>query len=118
MTDPRRNELVVTDVDGFPRTFYLGHLDRETVSIAAEQPITTVTAIIVQFTGGTVTTLSGPIESAGVSSTDTTTALVTINANAATGDKLERGGIYEVAVTMTNAAGRKWTRTLPVLVRA
>jgi hypothetical protein len=53
-----------------------------------------------------------------VSPTDNTTALVTINANAATGDKLVRGGVYEVAVTMTNAAGRKWTRTLPVLVRS
>ncbi len=115
MTDPRRNELAVTDASGFPRTFYMGRLDRETVAIDAEQTITTVTAEIVQLSGGTVTTVTGPIEATSASGT---IASVTINANPATGDKLVRGGVYEVAVTMVNASGRKWTRTLPVLVRA
>ena len=117
MPDPRLNELTLTDEYGQPRIFYVGRTDRETVAIDAQQAVTTVTATMVRLPdSGPAVAVVGPIESAVA---DGTAAVrVTVNGALAPGGGLERDALYQVAVTMTNSAGRRWTRTLPIIVRA
>jgi len=117
MPDPRLNELTLTDEYGQPRVFYVGSTDRDTFNIDAQQAVSTVTASLFRLldTGPPVTVV-GPIEAAVA---DGTAAVrVTVNCALAPGGGLEWDGSYYVKVVMTNPAGRRWSRTLPVIVRA
>jgi len=117
MPDPRLNELSLTDEYGQPRVFYVGRTDRDTFAIDAQQAVTTVTAEMVRLPdSGPAVTVAGPIESAVADGT--ATVRVTLNGALAPGGGLERDALYQVAVVMSNAGGRRWTRTLPVIVRA
>jgi len=117
MLDPRLNELTLTDEFGQPRVFYVGRTDRETVAINAQQAVSSVTAAMVRLPdSGPAVAVTGPIEAAVADGT--AVVQVTINGALAPGGGLERDALYQVAVVMTNPAGRRWTRTLPVIVRA
>jgi len=117
MPDPRLNELTLTDEYGQPRIFFVGRTDRETVAIDAQQAVSTVTAEMVRIPdSGPAATVVGPIESTVADGT--ATVRVTVNGALAPGGGLERDALYQVAVTMTNPTGRRWTRTLPIIVRA
>jgi hypothetical protein len=92
-----------------PPSFEIGNTSVEQFVFDAEQAVTACTAVLTEIGSGTVITLGVSVVLA------TPLATVTINAPTA---GLTRGKTYELEITWTNAAGRKWPRTLVLVVVA
>lgn len=105
MIQTRKTALSVTYADGDGVEQHVREVaaaDVETFAFDAGEAITGATATL---------TLLGAMDDATALITNTEVATPTVDVTVA---GLTRGGTYELAVVMENAAGRAWTRTLTI----
>lgn len=92
-----------TDLSVSPPSLQIGDTSVESFVFDAQQAVTVATVVLTNVA-------TGAVVASGVS-VNLATPLATVTVNAPTAG-LVRGEVYELEITWTNAAGRKWPRTL------
>ena len=87
------------------RPYPIARADRVALAFDAQEAVTSASATVRRR--GRETDVAGVVEAVNLVGTVATVTVV--------GTPLERGGTYELAVTFTDAANRRWTRTLDLV---
>lgn len=94
---------IETDLSVSPPSFQIGDTSVEAFVFDAQQAVTAATVVLTNVATKAVIATGVSVVLA--------TPLVTVTVNAPTAG-LVRGEVYELELTWTNSAGRKWPRTL------